>query len=134
MGYLQPVEVMTETILQHIQKDLLHDDVIRDILLLELQQAKEDWLCTTCDDISDEASLQQWNQTEHNMWLRLAKDLQFRNMWMSFSPVLEDSQGSGELNWARSTQVLGHSVRVKTQEVQGYQLQDPEHHVDVTVY
>ncbi len=40
MGYLQPVEVMTEAILQHIQKDLLHDDVMRDILLLELQQAK----------------------------------------------------------------------------------------------
>jgi hypothetical protein len=37
MGYLQPVEVMAEVILQHIQKDLLHDDVMRDILLLELQ-------------------------------------------------------------------------------------------------
>ncbi len=31
-------------------------------------------------------------------------------------------------------QVLGHSVRVKTQEVQGHHLQVPEHHVDVTVY
>ena len=31
-------------------------------------------------------------------------------------------------------QVLGHSVRIKTQEVQGYQLQDPEHHVSVSVY
>jgi hypothetical protein len=31
-------------------------------------------------------------------------------------------------------QVLGHSVRVKTQEVQGHHLQGPEHHVGVTVY
>ncbi len=31
-------------------------------------------------------------------------------------------------------QVLGHSVRVKTQEVQGYQLQGPEHHVGAPVY
>jgi hypothetical protein len=31
-------------------------------------------------------------------------------------------------------QVLGHSVRIKTQEVQGYHLQDPEHHVSVSVY
>ena len=31
-------------------------------------------------------------------------------------------------------QVLGHCVRVKTQEVQGHQLQDPEHHVGVSVY
>ena len=31
-------------------------------------------------------------------------------------------------------QVLGHSVRVRTQEVQGYQLQGPEHHVDLSVY
>ena len=31
-------------------------------------------------------------------------------------------------------QVLGHIVRVKTQEVQGYQLQVSEHHVDVSVY
>ena len=31
-------------------------------------------------------------------------------------------------------QVLGHSVRVKTQEVQGHQLQGPEHHGDVSVY
>ncbi len=30
--------------------------------------------------------------------------------------------------------VLGHSVGVNTQEVQGYQLQDPEHHVGATVY
>ncbi len=28
-------------------------------------------------------------------------------------------------------QVLGHSVRVKTREVQGHQLQGPEHHVGV---
>ncbi len=40
MGYLQPVEVMTEVILQHIQKDLLHDDVMWDILMLEFQQDK----------------------------------------------------------------------------------------------
>jgi hypothetical protein len=31
-------------------------------------------------------------------------------------------------------QVLGHRVRVKTREVQGHQLQDPEHHVGVPVY
>ena len=31
-------------------------------------------------------------------------------------------------------QVLGHSVRVKAQEVQGHQLQGPEHHGDVAVY
>ena len=31
-------------------------------------------------------------------------------------------------------QVLGDSVRVKTQEVQGYQLQGPEQHVDTPVY
>ena len=31
-------------------------------------------------------------------------------------------------------QVLGHSVRVKTQEIRGHHLQGPEHHIDVTVY
>jgi hypothetical protein len=31
-------------------------------------------------------------------------------------------------------QVLGHSVRVKTQEIQGHHLKGPEHHVDVSVY
>ena len=31
-------------------------------------------------------------------------------------------------------QVLGHNVRVKTQEIQGYQLQDSEHHVGAPVY
>jgi len=31
-------------------------------------------------------------------------------------------------------QVLGYSVRVKTQEVQGHQLQGPEHRVGVSVY
>ncbi len=67
MRYLQPVEVMTETILQHIQKGILHDDVIRDILLLDLQQAKDDWLCTTWDDILDETNLRPWNQEAHNM-------------------------------------------------------------------
>ena len=67
MGYLQPVEVMTEVILQHIQKDLLHDDVMWDILLMDLQQVKADWLCTTWDDILDEVSLRPWNQAAHNI-------------------------------------------------------------------
>jgi hypothetical protein len=31
-------------------------------------------------------------------------------------------------------QVLGHSVRVRTQQVQGYELQGPEHHVGTPVY
>jgi hypothetical protein len=31
-------------------------------------------------------------------------------------------------------QVLGHRVRVKTQEVQTYQLQGSEHHVGTPVY
>ncbi len=31
-------------------------------------------------------------------------------------------------------EVLGHSVRAKTQEVQGYQLQGPQHHVGAPVY
>ena len=70
---------------------------MRDILLLDLQEDKEDWLCTTWDDILDEVSLRPWNQKAHKMWLRLPKDLQFCNMWMSFSPALEDLQGLGEL-------------------------------------
>ncbi len=70
---------------------------MRDILLLDLQEDKEDWLCTTWDDILDEVSLRPWNQKTHKMWLRLPKDLQFCNMWMSFSPALEDLQGLGEL-------------------------------------
>ena len=118
MGYLQPVEVMTEAILQHIQKGLLHDDVIRDILLLELQQAKEDWLCTTWGDIMDEASLRPWSQAAHNMWLRLAKGLQFCNMQMSLSPVLKDLQDLGELSWARATSHLRHVTR-RLREVDG---------------
>jgi hypothetical protein len=111
MGYLQHVEVMTEAILQHIQKGLLHDDVMRDILLLELQQAKEDWLCTTWDDIVDEASLRPWNQAAHNMWLRLAKGLQFCNVQMSLSPVLKNLQEVGELSWSRTTRHLRYVTR-----------------------
>ena len=72
---LQPVEVMTEAILQHIHKGLLHDDVMWDIILLELQQTKQDLLYTTWDDLLDEASLRPWNQAAHNMWLRVAKFL-----------------------------------------------------------
>ncbi len=105
MGYLQPVEVMTESILQHIQKGLLHDDVIRDIILSELHQSKDDWLCTTWDDIMH-AILHPWNQSAHNMWLRLDKDLQFCNMWMSLSSVLKDWQESGELSGVRDTHHL----------------------------
>jgi hypothetical protein len=120
MGYLQPVEVMTEAILQHIHKGLLHDDVMRDIIMLDLQQAKEDWLCTTWDDLLDEASLRPWNQAAHNMWLRLAKGLQFCNTRMSFSPVLEDLQGSGELSWAKATRHL-RQVTQRLREVDGGQ-------------
>ena len=40
---------------------------------------------------------------------------------------------TGATGWVFRMDVLGHSVRVKTQEVQGYQLQGPEHHEGVTV-
>ena len=50
--------------------------VVRESLVREFQQAKEDWLCTTCDDLLDdllddkpldEAHLRSLNQAEHNM-------------------------------------------------------------------
>jgi hypothetical protein len=56
----------------------------------------------TWDDILDEASLHPWNQAAHNMWLRLAKGLQFCNMRMSFSPVLCRAHN---LSWRRHTQI-----------------------------
>ncbi len=44
------------------------------------------------------------------------------------SPILENPISDGLI------QVLGHRVRVKSQQVHGYQLQDPKHHEGAPVY
>jgi hypothetical protein len=61
-----------------------------------------------------------------------------RNFWRTLLDELENLFRS---YWAHRLgvsdgllQVLGHSVRVKTQEVQGYQLQGSEHQLGVPVY
>ena len=80
------------TLISRVQEKFVefHDDVMRDIILLDLEQTKENWLCTTWDDLLDEDNSRPWNQAAHNMWLCLVKGLQFCNTWMSFSPDLED--------------------------------------------
>ena len=61
-----------------------------------------------------------------------------RNFWRTLLDELENLFRS---YWAHRLgvsdgllQVLGHSVRVKTQEVQGYPLQGSEHQLGVPVY
>jgi hypothetical protein len=60
-----------------------------------------------------------------------------KNLGRTFLDELENFRS----NWGHRLgvsdgliQVLGESVRVKTQEVQGYQLQVPENHTGATVY
>jgi hypothetical protein len=72
------------------------------------------------------------NEKEHIIYV-----LEFERVSDAGHEYVSETQQLAEaqpLAVTQDLQKVGHSVRVKTQEVQGHHLQSPEHHIGVTVY
>ncbi len=51
----------------------MHEDVAKSITMQELQRAKDEWMCSTLNDLYDEMELWTWTEVQHNRWARAMK-------------------------------------------------------------
>ena len=87
MQYPHPMTILWETTSRHIERDLRHDDVARQIIRKELESALDLWMCTSWQDLVDEAALRSWEESRESMFLRLAKSSHVCRMKVSELPV-----------------------------------------------
>ena len=97
---------------------LVHDDVAKSIMVMELQRAKEEWMCHTLHELYDEMELWWCDSVQHNRWARTLKasnQVKVRPMW-----YVEDTEHEGKrLSWATATSqlapkthnIVAHSAR-----------------------
>jgi hypothetical protein len=79
-----PVNIIVQELCNNIRLCLVHDDVAKSITIQELQQAKDEWMCNTINELYDEMELCQWNTVQHNRWarsLKVSNLVGFRPMW-----------------------------------------------------
>ncbi len=77
----------------------------KSITIQELQRAKDEWMCSTINELYDEMELWQWNAVQHNRCARALKAsnrVGVRPMW--YIDELED--GEKKLSWATATRSL----------------------------
>ena len=69
----RPLSILWEAIARHIERAVRHDDVARQIIVQELKAALDFWMCSSWQDLVEEAVLRVWEEARHNIFLRLAK-------------------------------------------------------------
>jgi hypothetical protein len=52
---------------------LQHEDVVLQITIRELEEAKKGKLCKSFEDLQDEMELWKWDDVRDNRWMRLSK-------------------------------------------------------------
>ena len=65
--------ILWETTSRRIERALCHDDVMRQIIVRELQSALDIWMCFTWQDLVEETSLRNWEECLRNIFLRISK-------------------------------------------------------------
>jgi hypothetical protein len=83
---------------KNIRRFLVHDDVARSKTTQELQHAKDEWMCSTIEELHDEM-LWDWNTVHHNRWARAAKawnQVGVRPMWL----MEEQEEDKKKMSWA----------------------------------
>ena len=67
--------VLTQTLLQHVDQCMRHEDVVKNIMLANVARALIEWHCNSFTDLIDEMELWDWNVANKDFWSRLAKSL-----------------------------------------------------------
>jgi hypothetical protein len=100
-----PINIIAQELCNNIRRSLVHDDVAKSITVMELQRAKDEWMCHTLHELYDEMELWEWDAVQHNRWARALKasnQVKVRPMW-----YIEDTEQEGrKLSWATVTRSL----------------------------
>ena len=107
---ITPKVILAQTLTSHIQRCLLHKDVVQKAMLRELEEAKAFSLCTSFQDIREEMELWTWQEAQGNVWLRTAKCLRELQMELDLPPGIEEEE-TGGLGWAKATRALRTAYR-----------------------
>jgi hypothetical protein len=100
-----PVNIIAQELCNNIRRCLVHEDVAKSITMQELQRAKDEWMCSTLDDLYDEMELWTWTEVQHNRWARAMKasnQVGVPPMWL----VDEQEDEKKQLSWATATRPL----------------------------
>ena len=100
-----PANIIAQELCNNIRRCLVHDDVAKSITMQELHRAKDEWMCSTLDELYDEMELRDWNTVQRNRCARAAKacnQVKVRPMW----PVEEQEEDTKKLSWAAATRSL----------------------------
>jgi hypothetical protein len=101
-----PTNIIAQELCNNIRRSLVHNDVAKSITVMELQRAKEEWMCHTLHELYDEMELWGWDAVQHNRWARALKasnQVNVRPVW-----YIEDTEHEGKrLSWASATRSLG---------------------------
>jgi hypothetical protein len=94
-----PTNIIAQELCNNIRRSLVHDDVAKSITVMELQRAKEEWMCHTLHELYDEMELWGWDSVQHNRWARDAAqwELLFRGeevFWKTAGAIHDAGYGS----------------------------------------
>ena len=64
-----PKAIMAHALTGHLQRCLLHKDVVRNMMIAELEKAKAFSLCEDFQDMWEEMDLWPWSEVQGNIWL-----------------------------------------------------------------
>ena len=140
LAYPNPWAVLTQTVIEHINRGLMHDDVVKKELLAELEEAKHDALCSSLQDIQAEMALWSWDQAKNNVWLRMAKGLQMggevgKEVTISLPNSIEADDAGCSTEWANITRHI-RTVAHRLQELDHHCTEDEitPAHIDSTLW
>ena len=105
-----PKAIMAHALTGHLQRCLLHKDVVRNMMIAELEKAKAFSLCEDFQDMWEEMDLWPWSEVQGNVWLRLAKCMRDLRMELELPPSI-DNPDAGSIGWARATRTLRLAYR-----------------------
>ncbi len=69
----RPLSILWETTARQIERSVCHDDVARQIIVQDLKAALDLWMCSSWQDLVEEADLRSLEEARHNIFLRLVK-------------------------------------------------------------
>ena len=102
---ITPKAILAQVLTAHIQRCMLHDDVVKEAIISEFESAKAHSLCTSFADMWEEMDLWTWREAQDNIWLRTAKCLRELGMELDVPPSLETQMDNG-MGWAQATRTL----------------------------
>jgi hypothetical protein len=120
-----PVNIIAQELCNNIRRCLVHEDVAKSITMQELQRAKDEWMCSTLDDLHDEMELWTWTEVQNNRWagaMKASNQVGVRPMW----PVDEQEDDKKKLSWATATRPL-RRLKARIVKVGGMR-EHPEEH------